>query len=268
MSVATGRSYNKEADDFRHVALGDVGSTNSECLELAKAGDPGRLWVTANRQLQGRGRRGRQWVSEAGNLYASLLLVNPAPVSAIASLPLVAAVAVHRAIERVLPSETSGALTIKWPNDILLDGAKCCGILLESEILADGRRAVVIGCGINVGHAPSPGLYPTVALNQAGAGTDPQVLFAHLFQTMAEELGHWSGGEGLNLTIAAWLARAQGVGQTITVRLADRALTGRFCGLDQGGRLLLKQDDAATVTISAGDVFFDAAASTSSHTAG
>ena len=268
MSVAAGRSYKRDADDFRHVALGDVGSTNCECLDLARAGDPGRLWITASRQLQGRGRRGRQWVSEAGNLYASLLLIDPAPAGAIASLPLVAAVAVHRAIERVLPPDTSGALTIKWPNDILLDGAKCCGILLESEILADGRRAVVIGCGVNVGHAPPPGLYPTVALNQAGAGTDPQVLFAHLFQTMAEELGHWNGGEGLNLTIAAWLARAQGVGQAITVHLADRTLAGRFCGLDQGGRLLLKQDDATTVTISAGDVFFDAAAPTSSHTAG
>ncbi len=268
MSVTADRSHANDLDAFRHVALGDVGSTNTECLDRARAGESGGLWITADRQLHGRGRRGRPWVSEAGNLYASLLLIDPAPAAAISTLPLVAAVAVHRAIERVLPPDGSGALTIKWPNDILLDGAKCCGILLESEILADGRRAVVIGCGVNVVHAPAPGLYPTVALNRAGAGTDPRVLFAHLFQTMAEELGHWNGGEGLNLTIAAWLNRAQGIGQAITVQLPDRIHIGRFCGLDQGGRLLLKQDDATTLTISAGDVFFDAAASTSSHTAG
>lgn len=242
-------------DDFRHTALGDVGSTNTECLIRARAGDPGLHWITATRQLAGRGRRGRAWASEPGNLYASLLLIDPAPMDKLHSLPLAVAVAVHRAIQAVMPPG-SNPVTIKWPNDILIAGKKCCGILLEGEGLADGRHALVIGCGINVALAPDHGLYPVTSLQAEGAAVSPEELFAHLFRSMALALNVWNRGEGIAQIIAQWRSAAGGIGQKITVNLPDRSLSGRFEGIDEDGRLMLDMGAGVVHRIAAGDVFF------------
>lgn len=242
-------------DDFRHVALDAVGSTNSECLARARQGDPGNLWVTAIRQTGGRGRRGRAWFSEPGNLYASLLLIEPAPIEHLHSLPLAVAVAVHRAIRQVMPPG-SAPVEIKWPNDILIDGKKTCGILLEGESLPDGRRALVIGCGINIAVQPDEGLYPVTSLAKEGASVSPDELFARLFLTMAETLQVWDRGTGIAATIEQWRAAARGIGETITVNLPDRSLSGRFAGIDEAGRLVLDTGNGMTQAIAAGDVFF------------
>lgn len=242
-------------DDFRHTALGDVGSTNTECLIRARAGDPGFHWITAARQIEGRGRRGRSWASEPGNLYASLLLIDPAPMDKLHSLPLAVAVAVHQAIQAVMPPG-SNPVSIKWPNDILIAGKKCCGILLEGEGLADGRHALVIGCGINVALAPDHGLYPVTSLMAEGAAASPEELFAHLFRSMAETLNIWNRGEGIAEIIARWRSAAGGIGQKITVNLPDRSLSGRFEGIDEDGRLMLDMGAGVVHRIAAGDVFF------------
>ncbi|WP_170132214.1 biotin--[acetyl-CoA-carboxylase] ligase [Hoeflea marina] len=243
--------------DYRHLALGDVDSTNTECMQRARAGDAGDLWITADRQLGGRGRRGRQWISEPGNLYSSLLLVDPAPVAALASLPLAVAVAVHEAIRRSLPTD-SVEPRLKWPNDVRVDGRKIAGILIESEQLANGRRAVVIGCGINVAHRPEAGLYPATCLKELGARCSPQELFARLYVTMTEALALWDRGRGIAAIRAGWLERAEGVGSAITVRLPDRDLHGLFDGIDAEGRLILLAPDGQKQCIAAGDVFFPA----------
>ena len=112
---------------WRHLKLDDVGSTNAEAMQLAGEGDNGRIWVTAKSQSAGRARRGRSWDSEPGNLYASLLLVEPAPVEQMATLPLVVSLALHTAVVEACP-ELSERLKIKWPNDLLLDGKKLSGI--------------------------------------------------------------------------------------------------------------------------------------------
>lgn len=244
------------ANDFRHTALDDVQSTNLECLDRARAGDPGNLWITANRQLGGRARRGRNWVSEPGNLYASLLLIDPATPADLASLPLAVAVAVHEAISRTLPPGAATP-TIKWPNDILVDGAKISGILLESETLENGQRALVIGCGINVAHAPEHVQYPTTTLRAAGSPVAPEELFAHLCQAMARQLQRWDSGRGIGAVRQAWLDHAQGIGQRITVHLLDRAISGQFRDIDEAGCLVMVDDDRRIQTIAAGDVFFE-----------
>lgn len=242
-------------DDFRHTPLGDVGSTNTECLERARAGDPGSHWITATRQLEGRGRRGRPWTSEAGNLYASLLLIDAAPMEKLHSLPLAVAVAVKNAIQAVMPPG-SHPVSIKWPNDILIAGRKCCGILLEGERLKSGHHALVIGCGINVALAPDHGLYPITSLRAEGSAASPEELFAHLFSSMAEALSVWNRGEGIAEIIRQWRASAGGIGQKITVNLPDRSISGRFDGIDEDGRLLLDIGAGTVQRIAAGDVFF------------
>ncbi len=241
--------------DFRHIVLGDVDSTNLECLKRAREGDPGNLWVTANRQLQGRARRGRSWISEPGNLYASMLLIDPATPAATATLPLAVAVAVHGAIARVLP-QGADRPTLKWPNDVLIGGAKVSGILLEIENLPDGRSAVVIGCGINVVHAPDEVMYPATTLRAAGSSVSADELFARLCQTMAQELQIWNAGRGVAAVRQAWLDKADGIGKSIAVKLPDETITGTFKEIDQSGCLVIIDQDKTVRTIAAGDVFF------------
>ncbi|PHR19624.1 MAG: biotin--[acetyl-CoA-carboxylase] ligase [Hoeflea sp.] len=242
--------------EFRHIALGDVASTNAECMERARAGDAGGLWITATRQTFGRGRRGRTWVSEPGNLYSSLLLIDPGPQKALASLPLAVTVAVHDAVAAALPDEARGLLNIKWPNDLLIDGHKTSGILIEAEQLADGRRAVVIGCGINVAHRPDTGLYPSTCLADQGSAITPQELFARLVVSMDSVLKDWDEGRGLAQVRQAWIDRAEGIGKPVTVNLPDRQIHGLFDGIDDEGRLMLAMPDGETQMIASGDVFF------------
>ena len=241
--------------DIRHEALSDTSSTNTECLARARAGDSGLLWVTAERQTGGRGRRGRPWVSERGNLYASLLLIDPAPMERLASLPLAIAVAVHQAIRSVLPPGAE-PLEVKWPNDILIGRKKTCGILVEGERLADGRHAVVIGIGINVSVMPDNPIYPVTCLRDQGSAASPEELFAHLFASMAETLDIWDEGQGIAEVTARWRAVACGIGEKITVNLPDRSISGYFAGIDDNGLLMLDTGGGRMMPIAAGDVFF------------
>jgi BirA family transcriptional regulator, biotin operon repressor / biotin---[acetyl-CoA-carboxylase] ligase len=229
-----------------------VGSTNAEALARARAGDPGPLWITAQRQTAGRGRRGRTWVSEPGNLYATLLLTDPAPVERAAELSFVVALAVHDAITELAPA-LAGRLALKWPNDVLVDGAKVAGILLESE---GGRPfAVAVGIGVNCAHHPDVTSYAAIDLASAGVPITPERLFAALSRTMVARLTQWDRARGFAAIRADWLARAAGVGDTIRVALADRKLEGRFEALDSAGHLVLRLGDGNVTAITAGDVF-------------
>ncbi|WP_244598186.1 biotin--[acetyl-CoA-carboxylase] ligase [Pseudohoeflea suaedae] len=242
---------------FRHLPLGDVGSTNAELLERARKGEEAGLWITADRQLSGRGRRGRTWTSEPGNLYSSLLLIDPAEPHLLGSLPLAVAIAVHDAIAAVLPGE-GRRLAIKWPNDVLIDGAKTSGILIESEFLPDSRQAVVIGCGVNIAHHPNAGGYASTCLHECGAGISPDEFFAHLFMAMEHTLDIWDAGRGIATIRDRWIERATGIGGQIAVRLPDSEIHGLFAGIDGDGRLLLTLPDGGHRTFAAGDVFFPA----------
>src|SRR3954469_6211786 len=120
------------AAGVRLVAHATLTSTNAEARALARAGERGPLWVTASRQSAGRGRRGRTWVSEAGNLFASLLLTNPSDAEHWPELSFVAALAIHDSIADVAPA-IRPQVSIKWPNDLLLKGRKFAGILIEGD---------------------------------------------------------------------------------------------------------------------------------------
>lgn len=249
-----GKARRISTDDFRHVPLDEVSSTNTEALARARAGDSGFLWITAERQTGGRGRRGREWVSERGNLYSSLLLVDFAPTEELGSLPLAVALAVHDTIVSVMPP---GAATvdIKWPNDVLIDRRKTSGILLEAERLPDGRMALVIGIGINILARPDLAQYPVTSLADQGVSISPQELFARLFVNMAEALEVWDRGRGIGEIVRRWRQVACGIGEKITVNLPDRSISGIFSGIDDKGLLLL-DSEAGTLSIAAGDVFF------------
>lgn len=238
---------------YTAVHLDAVGSTNAEAFERARQGAASGLWVVARRQTAGRGRRGRVWTSEPGNLYSSLMLRDPVEEARLGELPLVVALAVHDAIAAALPPFARADLAIKWPNDILYGGAKLCGILIEAAMTPEGR-VVVAGIGINCAHHPDVTLYSATDLAKAGYPTEPEALFALLSAAMAHRLDEWQTGS-FALLRDAWLSRARGIGEAITVRLPTRDVVGVFSGLDTEGRLLLRHDGGLEA-ISAGDVFF------------
>jgi len=241
---------------YRVAAHAELGSTNSAALAAAGEGDPGNLWVLAGRQTSGRGRRARPWVSEPGNLYASLLTIDPMPAERIGQFTLVAALALAEAVDAMTGSY--GLVRLKWPNDLLVDGAKISGILLEATLLADGRRAVVCGFGLNLAHHPELPDYK--AANLAGLGFPVRLerAFAALAASVERYMMRWRE-EPFSLCLDDWRRRAVGIGAPIRVRLEDRELNGIFAGLDPDGRLVLEAGDTRQ-TIAAGDVFFDGAA--------
>jgi len=165
----------REATDLagvRHIAYETLGSTNAEALALARAGERASFWVSAQSQSAGRGRRGRSWVSEPGNLYASLLLFDPAPAERVAQLSFVAALAVRDAIAQAAPALTS-RLSLKWPNDVLLGGEKVAGILIEGEVVRGQPVTAVVGIGINCVSHPSEAAFPATDLRAQGGDATP-----------------------------------------------------------------------------------------------
>jgi len=245
---------NREATDLagvRHVTYETLGSTNAEALVRARAGESGPLWITTRAQSAGRGRRGSAWVSEPGNLYATLLLTEPSPKDVAPQLSFVTALAVHDAVAECAP-QLGPMLSVKWPNDLLLGGKKLVGILIEGE--SEPRFAVAVGIGVNCAHHPDDTRYPATDLASAGALVAPEQLAVALSAAMQRRLTQWQRGERFAAIRTDWLKRAANLGQDIQVRLPERELTGRFEGVDEVGRLLLRGPSGPTV-VTAGEVF-------------
>jgi BirA family biotin operon repressor/biotin-[acetyl-CoA-carboxylase] ligase len=236
--------------DARHLALADIDSTNAEALRRARDGEAGPLWITAATQTSGRGRGGNAWVSEPGNLYASMLLRDPSPQRFAPQLAFVAGLAVLDAVASV--SSLGPALRLKWPNDLLCNGRKLAGMLIEAT--NHPAFAVAIGIGINGASHPGDSTYPATDLRAEGAAVAPEATFGALAQTMQARLTQWRGGQGFGSIRADWLVHAAGIGEPIKVRLPDRQFEGRFGGVDEAGCLLL-QRGGKTETIAAGEVF-------------
>ncbi|MDF0487389.1 biotin--[acetyl-CoA-carboxylase] ligase [Sphingomonas sp. H39-1-10] len=228
--------------------LAETGSTNADMLDLAGSGAPEGLWLRAERQTGGRGRQGRAWASPAGNLYASTLVrLRPTDPHA-ASLALVAAVALEEAVRAHLGGAATP--TLKWPNDLLLDGAKVSGILLERA-----GDAVVIGIGANLAHHPRDLDRAATSLAAHGAAVDPATFQETLADAFARWLGVWRG-QGLAPVRARWLERAHPPGTPLTARLPDgSAIDGLFDGLDATGALVLRLADGGRRVIHAADIF-------------
>ena len=237
---------------LNHIHLPAVDSTNAEAFARAEAGEVAPFWVTAGEQLAGRGRRGRTWSSPPGNLYASLCLTDPAPVPAAAGLCFVAALALIDALDTLAPTLAS-RLTLKWPNDVLLDGAKIAGILIEGQGVDPLR--VVVGLGVNLAHHPDGTPYPATHLAQAGVILAPLVLHDTLDRTFGRRLVQWNRGQGMAATLADWRRRASGLEGDMRIQLPNRIFVARFADLDIDGRLIVAHADGSRETVTAADVF-------------
>jgi BirA family biotin operon repressor/biotin-[acetyl-CoA-carboxylase] ligase len=240
-----------------------IGSSNDEARRLAEAGAPEGTLIWAGEQTAGRGRRGRSWASPPGNLYLSLLLRPGVDYAAAPQLGFVCALAMGEAVASLLP-EGTGRIRYKWPNDLLVDGAKIGGILLEagpvmpratSAGVDPGPCFVIAGIGVNIASAPADTPYPATALTEAGAvaGT-PETLLAHFAQRFAAGYPAWRG-EGFAHVREAWLAAGHRVGDSLMVRIGGgQEVRGRFLDLDADGALLLELESGERRRIGVGDV--------------
>ena len=210
---------------------------------------PPAFWVTADEQQNGRGRLGREWTSEVGNFYGSLTLREPAQLACASALSLVAGVGVRSAL---VAATRSDAFRLKWPNDVLLDGAKVAGILLEGFHRAD-RFWVSIGIGVNCANHPGDTPYPATHLDEHGLVVSPDDLFAHLDGELAATIERWERGAMTERFVDEWTRHAHGLGVRTTVRTPGGTVTGILRGLAPDGRLLLDADDGMMM-IAAGDV--------------
>ena len=240
---------------FRLENHDSVVSTNDIALARGRTGDPGRLWIVAAEQTGGRGRLGRPWQSPRGNLFASLLLCDPAPADRAPELGFVAGVALAEAMDAV--GAPAGAVELKWPNDALFKGAKISGSLLEATTTADGGLACVIGVGVNCVAHPEGMAYPATDMSAEGLDVSREKMFAALSDALSEQLETWAGGAGFWAVRAAWLKRAARLGQRLEVHANGASRSGVFETIDSRGGLVLR-DGAEEFTVLAGDVVWPA----------
>ncbi len=243
---------------FTHLPRAETGSTNDDALAALRAGHPAPFWVTAQMQKTGRGRHGRIWTSPPGNLYATLALVEPCEQRHAAQFGYLIGLALHDAIAALAPSHAA-RVRLKWPNDVLIDGAKTAGILLEGHRAPDGRFALITGIGVNIAFTPGDTPYPAAKLTDVSADATPQALFTSLTRAFAARFARWRDAPDATLALAAlredWLARAHGLDANVTIRLPGGPREGRFVGLDGDGRLLL-MSAGGIEAIDAGDLYF------------
>jgi BirA family biotin operon repressor/biotin-[acetyl-CoA-carboxylase] ligase len=227
--------------DWRLAVFPELPSTATLLAERAAAGEPEGLAVLALRQSAGRGRAGRGWASPVGNLYLSVLLRPATPAREAAQWSLLAGVALHEAASGLIPG-----LTLKWPNDLLLGGAKCAGILAETALAPDGAMDWLgLGFGVNLAAAPALAERATAHL---GAAEAPEAFARRLLARLA----YWRGVQqvqGFAPVRAAWQARGPALGSA----LRQRGLAGRYLGLAEDGALLL-DEDGTTRRVTTGEI--------------
>jgi BirA family biotin operon repressor/biotin-[acetyl-CoA-carboxylase] ligase len=247
-------------NDYHLLSYDELDSTNDEARRLAEGGGSHGAVVWAKRQTEGRGRMGRLWVSAEGNLFCSLLLAPHCDAQTAAQLSFVTAVAV---IETLKPIIDEGTLSCKWPNDILLDGKKIGGILLESFETADMHpghdkmvRWVIVGVGINIDTCPENTDIPATYLKAAGVEIiSAKIVLSRFIHHFITQYDLWAK-KGFAPIRKQWMEHAFRVGKSIEVRLPKETHIGVFEGIDTSGALQLKPAGSKRISINAGDVYW------------
>jgi BirA family biotin operon repressor/biotin-[acetyl-CoA-carboxylase] ligase len=240
---------------FRIEDIASIDSTNNACRLRAEMGEPEGLVIRADRQTAGRGRRGRPWESPVGNLYCSLLLRPARPAKEVATLGFAVVAALGNVVADLLPAER--VLGHKWPNDLLIDGRKASGLLLEAGPSAGPSIDwLVIGMGVNIVSHPPDTPYQATDLEEMGCAPIASRSLLERFLSAFSSLHALWERHGFPAISRVWMDRAHGVGGSIEVRLEGETLHGRFHSLDSDGALVLELPTREFRRIAAGDVYF------------
>lgn len=228
----------------------EIDSTNLEARRRAEAGNTGPAWLAAKHQNAGRGRLGRNWLSRGGNLYATLLMPVPEGPVLATRLPFAAAVAVVRSCLSFVPQLD---VRLKWPNDVRIQGAKLCGILVESGNAHNGCWAA-IGIGVNLAEAPQIDGQPTTSLVEHSdlPAIAPDMFLSELRTQLNACIAE--AYRDFQSVLDNWLEYAEGLGEEISAGPKQAPVIGRFMGLAPDGGLKLRLRNGDEHTIRAGDV--------------
>jgi BirA family biotin operon repressor/biotin-[acetyl-CoA-carboxylase] ligase len=229
---------------WRLEVFEELGSTSDICTSRAKAGEAEGLAVLALKQTAGRGSRGRSWQAPEGNLNLSALFRPERPAAEAGMFSLLAGIAVAEALETLFAPPTM----LKWPNDVLIGGAKLAGILIDTAPKGAKLDWLVIGIGINLRHVPEIAGRATTSLAAHGTILSPQ----DATTAILSRLSHWHNARP-EIIQQAWLARAHPIGTSIEIRGAHGTKTGSFAGLSSAGELLLQTNNRIE-PISTGDI--------------
>ncbi|WP_414463213.1 biotin--[acetyl-CoA-carboxylase] ligase [Hyphomicrobium sp. DY-1] len=238
----------------RIVHVAQTGSTNADATRLGLAGEPLPLWVIADVQTGGRGRSGRQWVSQTGNLHASLAFRCTAPMEKAGQLSLLAGISVIDAIRATMDLASEAELRLKWPNDILIGFAKAGGILVESTSLREGSGFLaILGFGLNLVTFPDALGRAATALGHFGRPPEPRILLDVLSERVFHWLDCWNAGANFAAIREAWIERAGPLGERITINTTQGPVSGTYQGLAETGALLAEVGGAVR-EVNYGDV--------------
>jgi len=244
---------------YQLVAFESLDSTNEQARRMAAEGAPDGTIVWAKSQTAGRGRRGRSWISQPGNLFCSFILRPDASVSDAAQLSFAAALSVVEALRYTVTPGIVLDVACKWPNDVLVGGKKVAGILLECQAQAPHGVTVpqldwlVLGIGVNISHHPEETEYPAASIG-VSTGTTVEGMLEALAMSFDHWLGVWKT-QGFTPLRNAWLANAKGIGDPVIARLGQETLNGIFVGMNEEGALVLETEGNQR-HITAADIFF------------
>lgn len=223
----------------RIVHVAETGSTNADAMRLGLAGEPLPLWVIADVQTGGKGRSGRKWVSQRGNLHASLAFRCVAPMSKAGQLSLLAGISILDAIRATMDLAPDTELRLKWPNDILIGFAKAGGILVESTSLREGSGFLaILGFGLNLVAFPDGLGREATALGAFGQPPEPHVLLNALSDRICFWLDRWDAGSNFDLIRDAWIERAGPIGEPVVINTTQGPVSATYQGLAETGALL------------------------------
>ena len=245
-------------DGYHWLHLPEVDSTNEEARRMAAQNSLRPTWIVADVQTAGRGRRGRVWDSPTGNLMTTLYLPGAPEPKQAGQLAFVAGLALEATVRHFIgaPSPERARVSLKWPNDVLIDGKKASGILLESTQQDKHRRWLAIGLGLNLASHPDDTLYPATNLSaytsQAPSNLEALEVLAAAFERVYQQ---WKMG-GFAPVLQSWRGVAHGIGGPLVARLENQEIKGIFIDIDEKGALLLQDEAGGTQAIDAGDVFF------------
>ena len=243
------------------IFLDEIDSTHAEGRRRAESGQADDVWLTAKRQTAGFGRRARAWQSADEDLKCTLVSPAHEPIQRAGQVSFVAALALYDAFSRWVSSDK---LSLKWPNDVLIEGAKAAGILIEL-VNAPERPVLVMSAGVNIVTRAEDVAYETAALRDhadvaRAEAPAPDALDApNVLSAFDAAFAHWRGvweREGFAPIREDWLSRARGLGEQIEIRLPNETLSGVFVGIDAQGALILDPPEGPRRVIAAGDVFF------------
>ena len=241
-------------NDYHLLSFESIDSTNEEAKRIAANGGSHGAVIWAKEQTAGRGRGDREWQSLPGNLFVSVLLRPGCDLEAIPQLSYVAALAAHHTIEDVLDEDTEIAL--KWPNDVLVNGKKVAGILLESfNVPGDDERWVAVGLGMNIEASPGDVRFPATSLVEEGVEiVSAKIILSRYVHCFVENYNAWSR-RGFSSIRRQWTQSAWALKERVRISLPNEEIEGEFKGLDMDGGLVLQLSSKEKCTLHAGDMF-------------